>query len=249
MINGCIYVALWSHADVSELDHASWRSGDICGSVSCPWMLGQEVLGINPVISGWPAPPPQPQPPSLMCQVGSREETLSPPAFAVFTVGPVHYSMVITLDHTSDVLQGVIRFLRWLMCNVSAPDLCIADRTNNVLCLSYRGSWFLWLLEVWKWKTWIWTFVLCSFWRRLNHKEVHAIAFRAASEYWNFILNITNRILGSGSLSWTSQWWETATVPDLSPWKSRQAAGTGASWLRERRVTFDRAVLREHGGM
>lgn len=85
------------------------------------------------------------------------------------------------------MLFRVIRCLRWLFGDLSAAELCIADRTNNVLCLSYHahGSWFLWLVDVQEMENLNMDFCACSwvFLEEVKSKEVHVIALRGASGY------------------------------------------------------------------
>lgn len=47
----------------------------------------------------------------------------------------VRYFIDVTLDHNTDVIQRVTRCLRWLLDDLSAAELFIAHRTNNIPCL------------------------------------------------------------------------------------------------------------------
>lgn len=110
-------------------------------------------MGINPVVSGRPALPPEPQLP-LLC-VGSvyslskallgRDGIHCPLYWTCLCFHCFCYHIAFIFNHITDVIRGIIRCLRWLLGDLSAVELCIADGTNNVHCRSYqaRGSRFL----------------------------------------------------------------------------------------------------------
>lgn len=127
-----------------------------------------------------------------MCLVGSAAPCVTPSLQSValarwFSLSPLVDSsrfwccIAALLNHSTDVIQGAIRCLCWLLGELSAAEPCIADWTNNVLCLSYRVQvlGFFGRVRFKKWEMLIWTFFSLSlfcmpfgFWRLNQISEV-----------------------------------------------------------------------------